>query len=252
MPRGMMTSARHHHDVTWGSALLTSAVGPADVIVDQVSGVCESVVPLVSLTAETYKWGPRVMVKRKQEKKREKEKEKGLRVFGPKVYRRPNKGSAQTDGRLGSRRGPARPVASQAGSRCGSGKRPAWPSGSNVKRGRLGLGKLGRKRPRRSRALPLLPSFSWLTALAHAASLVLLPLFSAPACFLLRRAVLRHSDGGGGDAHQRWRGTEQGLRRGQAGAKGGLCTRDSGIPGPRRQHEVKGGGGLARSGSASR
>ena len=26
VPRGMMTSARRHHDVTWGSALLTSAV----------------------------------------------------------------------------------------------------------------------------------------------------------------------------------------------------------------------------------
>ena len=37
VPRGMMTSAWRHHDVTPGSALLTSAVGPADVSVDQVN-----------------------------------------------------------------------------------------------------------------------------------------------------------------------------------------------------------------------
>ena len=37
VPCGMMMSVRRHHDITWGSALLTSAVGPADVSVDQVN-----------------------------------------------------------------------------------------------------------------------------------------------------------------------------------------------------------------------
>ena len=43
-----------------GSALLTSAVGPADV-----SGV-----PSVSLTPETYRWGPRVRLTQEKEKGR--------------------------------------------------------------------------------------------------------------------------------------------------------------------------------------
>ena len=38
-------------------------------------------------------------------------------------------------------------------------------------------GELDRKRPKRSRALPFLPSFSWLTALAHTAAPSLSPPF---------------------------------------------------------------------------
>ena len=59
-----------------GSALLTSAVGPADVSVDQVNidwsigsvGSVSQWVPKVSLILETYNWGPRVRVYQKKKK----------------------------------------------------------------------------------------------------------------------------------------------------------------------------------------
>ena len=59
--------------------MLTSAVGPADVSVDQVnidhllvnrvSGSANQWVPLVNLTLDTYRWDPRVRVKNEKKKK---------------------------------------------------------------------------------------------------------------------------------------------------------------------------------------
>jgi len=65
---GMRMSARCHHDITWGSALLMSAVGPADISVDQVSvdrwlvnrvsGVRESVGPIGQSLTRDLQVGP--------------------------------------------------------------------------------------------------------------------------------------------------------------------------------------------------
>ena len=173
VPRGMMTSARRHHDVTSGSALLTSAVGPSDVNVDRSTGSVGSAcqwVPKVSLTLETYKWSPHVRLNQKKKKVRE--------LLGSKHSWA---GSvAQLDSAQGG--GPAQETAHRL-ARCGS-----------EQKGRLGYsaqraGPTGHKRPiATSPPLLLFAGGSWADG-AQAAHFLL---FSSFLLCLLSSAIQSH------------------------------------------------------------